>query len=179
MTKSTEGQNLAANFRRAAQSVGRLAADKKIFGDAVDAFRAQDAKAFGLILERLKLGPYCGDICLWFCIKECVLECIKFCDPPKAEFTVDQIPEFAEVIARITRDEKLLERLAAAVAGHDAESYRRLVKALKIEGFCHLLCRWACGVYFDLRCEVLCGNRPVVERKQFIAALSIAGAAIP
>jgi len=144
----------------------------------VDAFRAQDAKAFGLILERLKLGPYCGDICLWFCIKECVLECIKFCDPPKAEFTVDQIPEFAEVIARITRDEKLVERLAAAVAGHDAESYRRLVKELKIEGFCHLLCRWACGVYFDLRCEVLCGNRPVVERKQFIAALSIAGAAI-
>jgi len=144
----------------------------------VAAFRAQDAKAFGVILEGLKIRPYCGDICLWLCIKECVLECIKFCGAPKGEFTVGQIPQFAELIAKIAQDKKLVERLAAAIAGHDAELFRSLVRDLKAEGLCHVLCRWACGVFFDLRCEVLCAGRPVVERKQFIEALTIAGKAI-
>ncbi len=177
MSDLIQGQDLAARLIRTGRGLGRLAEDDTLFRAAVDAFRSGDAESFSRLLDRFQIGPFCEDTCRWFCSKECVLECIELCGPPEAEITVAQIPQFAEVIAKITGDEELIERLADAVERRDANSFKNLVKELKIERFCHLLCHWACYVRCRLICEVICQPRPV-PRKQFVAELGLAGAAI-
>src|SRR5471030_2807108 len=126
--------------------MGRIAEDDSVFRATVDAFRVEDAGLFSRLLERFELRPFCEEICRWICVKECVIECIELAGPPRAEFTEAMVPEFAELIVRITRNEVLVDRLAASVAERDAEDYRRLVAELKIESFAHVLCLWACGV---------------------------------
>jgi hypothetical protein len=177
MSDGIQGQDLAARLTRTGGAMGRLAEDDTLFRATVDAFRSEDAESFSRLLDRLQAGLFCEDICRWFCSKECVLECVELCGPPTGEIGVEQIPQFAELIAKITSDEELIERLADAIERRDPATFKALVKELKIERFCHLLCHWACGVRCRLICEVLCAPRPVPQ-KQFVAELALAGAAI-
>ena len=177
MPDTFQTTDLAANLARVGQAMGRLAADDTVFRGAVDAFRAEDAESFANLLNRYQLGVICEDICRWFCSKHCVWECIELCGPPETEVTAEQIPAFADAIARITGDEELVERLADIIDRRDAASFKAFVEELKIERFCHLLCHWACAVRCGLRCEVVCAPREVVQA-EYVGALALAGSAI-
>src|SRR6266571_1023023 len=75
----------------------------------------------------------------------------------------DVIREFAEVVARITGDEELVERLAEAVEERDAQAFNALVDELKIRPFCHLLCHWVCVVRCRLTCGLVCPPPPPIR----------------
>src|SRR5712692_9510711 len=151
-----ELQRLIANLRRAGQAAGRLAQDDTTFRAVVDAFRAEDAESFQRLLGQLEIGLDCERVCGWFCSKECLLECIELCGPPQEFPGIEQIPRFAEIIAKITGDEELIERLANAIQDRDRVSFQSLVSELEIGPFCHLLCHWACMIRCRLVCEVVC-----------------------
>ena len=158
-------------------SIGSLIRLDTKFRAAVDAFRAVDADSFQRLLAGLKIGEYCELVCSWLRIKECVLECIEMCGPPREPITIEQIPKLAEIIGKIAGDEELVERLAGAIQDRNAESFNTLVKDLKIEPYCHLVCHWASFVYYRLICDVVCLPRPVA-RKPFVDELTAAGEAI-
>jgi hypothetical protein len=177
MNDPVERQELVTSLTLAAKAVGRLAEDDTVFRAAVDAFRAADAESFQRLLGKLEVSEDCELVCFWLRSKECVLECIELCGVPREPVNVEQIPKFAEVVAKITGDEELVERLADAIRERDAEGFRGLVKELKIEKFCHLLCHWACMVHWRLVCEVVCAPRPI-PIKHLVAELATAGAAV-
>jgi hypothetical protein len=170
-------QQLIASLRRGGQAIGELAQDDTTFRAAVDAFRAQDAESFQRLLGQLKIGPDCERVCGWLCSKECVLQCIELCGFPEQFPTIEQIPRLAEIIARITADEELVEQLADAIQDRDRDGFQRLVTSLEIGPFCQLLCHWACMIRCRLICEVVCAPLPVA-RKHFVRELAAAGAAI-
>src|SRR5438445_6594281 len=172
-----EMQELTANLRQAGLAAGRLAQDDAIFRAALESFRAEDAEKFQSLLGQLGIGVDCERVCSWFCSKECVVECIELCGPPKELLAAEQIPRFAEIVAKITSDEKLTERLAVAIEERNRGAFESLVRELEIGSFCHLLCHWACMIRCRVICEVVCAPRPV-PRKNFVGELAAAGAAV-
>jgi hypothetical protein len=169
---------LLSEARQAAEAIGRLSENEESFRAAVDAFRAVDSESWQLLLERHELFPFCRPICHWISSKECVLLCLELCGPPRFEpEEVPDVDEFANVVARITADEELVELLATAITERDAQAWRELIAKEKLERFCHLLCHWACVVRCRLICELICIRRqpgPI----NLIGELQAAGSAI-
>jgi hypothetical protein len=169
---------LVPQMRQTAADMARLAEDETIFRALIDAFRAEDAESFQRLLRQFEIAERCELICRWIRSKECVRICIELCGPPtKEEAGLDDIPAFAEIVAKITGDEELIERLAAAIDEEDAEGFQSLVRELQIERFRHLLCHWACVIRCRLRCEVVCAPE-AAPRRHFIAELAVAGASV-
>ncbi len=176
MSDPVERQDVITSLTKAGQAVGLLAQDETTFRAAVDAFRAADAESFQRLLANLKITD-CDLVCFWLRSKECVLECIELCGPPKEALTVEDIPKFAELVAKITGDEELIERLATAILDRDAKGFSLLVKELQAQRYCHFLCHWACIVRWRLVCEVVCAPARVPIR-EFVSELATAGAAV-
>jgi hypothetical protein len=159
-----------------AEAVGALGGDEGHFRGAFDAFLAGDRESFQRLLSEFKLLERCELVCDWICSKYCVLVCLELCGQP-TDVEVPDLNEFAAVVARITQDEELVERLANTVDDRDAEGFRALVTELEIERFCHLLCHWACSVRCRLMCEVVCSPTPT-HVSSFVGELARAGGAI-
>ena len=161
-----------------AEAMGSLAVDDEVFRAAVDAFRALDGESMHALLERHGLLDRCEVICHWLRSKEAILLCLWLAGPPPV--TEEQPPdarEFAEVVAKVTADEELVEQLAAAVQDRDQKAWRELIETQKLERYSHLLCHWVCVVYYRLVCEVVC--TPIrIERPQLIPELAAAGQAV-
>jgi hypothetical protein len=138
----------------AACGIGAVAANARLFGPALKAFRAVDADAFDAALKNVGALARCEAVCEWFCSKECVLICLEFCGPPPRELPT--IREFAEVVVKVTSNEAALVRLVGAVEHRDAKAFQELIKELELERFCHLLCHWICGIRCRLVCDRLC-----------------------
>src|SRR5260370_26397726 len=51
-------------------------------GDLVNAVQSKDAKAYGEIVSRFGLGPYCEQVCAWVCSVTCSEFCICICPNP-------------------------------------------------------------------------------------------------
>jgi hypothetical protein len=172
-------QGLLNELRQGAEGVARLSENEESFRAAVDAFRALDRESLQALLGRHQLLEYCEPICHWLCTKECVLLCLELCGPPRPEGEeVPDVREFAQVVARVTADEELVELLATAVKERDPDSWRELIEKHELQRFCHLLCHWACAVRCRLICEVVCAPIPQEQHPHLIAELRTAGAAI-
>src|SRR5512146_2575526 len=110
-----------------AQAMASLAADEAVFRAAVDAFRAQDGESMHALLERHKLAERCELVCHWLRSKESVLLCLELAGPPRVEEEPPDPREFAQVVARVTADEELVELLASAVQERDRDAWRELI----------------------------------------------------
>lgn len=69
----------ARNFALAAR---QLAGQPRALGDLVSAVQSRDAKAYGEIITRFDLGPYCLQVCAWVCSVTCTEFCICVCPNP-------------------------------------------------------------------------------------------------
>ncbi len=68
----------ARNFALASR---KIASQPRALGDLVQAVRNRDAKAYGEIVARYGLGPYCYQLCAWVCGGICYEFCICVCPP--------------------------------------------------------------------------------------------------
>src|SRR5437762_8221273 len=160
-----------------ARALGSLAEDEETFRALVDAFRAQDGESMHQLLERHELVERCALVCHWLRSKEAVLLCLELAGPPPIDAEPPDIREFAEVVAKLTADEELVELMADAVQEREADSWRELIDKQGLERFSHLLCHWVCTVHYRLVCDVVC--RPVaVQRPHLIPELQAAGQSI-
>ena len=155
---STVSLNEDSAVRLAAQAdaVGRLAQDSGAFAAMMAAFESRDPDAFRWVLERLELLPRCELICEWVQTKLCVLRCIEVCGPPVKIERPPNLLQFARAVVHLASDEKLLRRVVDAVSCGDAHAYRNALAELKLEAFCHLLCRWVCSSLYRRVCEIVC-----------------------
>jgi hypothetical protein len=161
--ESIEGR--LAELRETADAVGKLAADKDAFGQAVEAFRAQDVDAFRDVLDRFDLLGRCHLICRWLCGKHCVFVCFKLAGPVRDapdELPVEEVRRFAGVVAEISADEALLARFVDVVDREDAEGFQALVKERKLQAFAHQLCHWLCFTRCRFVCRLLCPPPPLI-----------------
>ena len=177
MSNTTENLDLATLAGRTGQAVATLSKNDTVFRAAVDAFRAGDGDSFTRLLEEVNALQYCEEICRWFASKECVLECLELCGPATVEITVEQVAAAAVEIARISKDEELVERLADVVERRDVAGYRAFITSQKLEAYCRLIYNWVCTIRFGLICEVVCTAEEVPE-KALSAQLAVAGSAI-
>jgi hypothetical protein len=168
--------DVVRDIGQSAEAIGALAGGEDRFREVVDAFRAVDADSFRRLLGEFEVLDRCELVCHWLSSKECVLLCLELCGPPP-EGELPDPREFAQVVARITADEELVERLAGAVEDRDSARFSSLVTELEIERFCHLLCHWVCAVRHRLVCEVICSPLPV-PRRLLVDELAQAGSVI-
>jgi hypothetical protein len=161
-----------------AGAMGSLAQDEEVFRAVVDAFRAQDGESMAQLLDRHKLLGRCELVCHWLRSKEAVLLCLELAGPPpREEAEPPDVREFAEVAAKLTADEELVELMAQAVQERDADAWRELIDGNGLERFSHLLCHWVATIHYRLVCDVVC--RPIqVERPHLIEELQAAGFAL-
>ncbi len=172
-------QTLLPDLTQVAQTVSRLAQDDLTFRAFIDAYRAEDADTFAELIRRHDVAISCELLCRWIAVKECTHRCVILCGPlPERMPTIDEIPDFARLLVKITADEELVEELADAVNELNGERFRKLIAGLQAERYCHLLCHWVCTVRERLRCEVVCGPRVIVARPHFVDELIRAGAAL-
>lgn len=74
-----DGIEEARNFALAAR---QFANQPRALGDLVAAVQNRDAKAYGVIIARFGLGPYCQQVCAWVCSTVCYEFCRCVCPPP-------------------------------------------------------------------------------------------------
>lgn len=141
--------------------MGRLAQDSGGFSAVLAAFEAKDADAFGWVLQRLELLPYCELICEWIRIKLCVLRCLELCGPPRVDLPVPSLEQFAQAIARLSGNEAGLRRVVNAVSCGNRAEFAEALDELKLAEFCSVICHWVCGIGYRRVCEVVCGREPV------------------
>lgn len=151
----------AASARLAAQSdaVARLAKDAGAFAAVVAAFEAEDGDAVRWVLDRLELYPYCELICEWLRLKLCTVRCVEVCGPPRPEIELPPLRAFADALISLSQHETAVRRLTDAVACGDSETYHHILAELRLEPFCHLICRWICSIRYERICEIVCGPR--------------------
>ena len=161
-----------------AKAMAALARDEEVFRSIVDAFRAQDGESMARLLERHKVPVPCSVVCHWLRSKEAILLCLELAGPPpQLDVEPPDIREFAEVVAKLTADEELVELMANAVQERDIDSWRELIDKNDVARFSHLLCHWVCTVHYRLVCEVVC--RPVeTQRPHLIPELQAASLAV-
>jgi hypothetical protein len=151
-------EDSASRLAAQADAVGRLAQDAGAFAAAFAAFESRDPDAFCWVLERGEIFPHCELICEWLQTKVCVLRCVEVCGPPIEVERPPSLLQFAEAVVRLAEDEKLLRRAVDAVSCGDAEAWRVVLAELKLEAFCHLLCRWVCSSLYRRFCEIVCSR---------------------
>jgi hypothetical protein len=171
-------RELLAEVLEGAATMASLASDEDAFRAAVDAFRAQDGESMRVLLEHHKLADRCEVVCHWLRSKEAVLLCLELAGPPPIDpEDVPDIRQFAEVVAKVTTDEELVELIANAVQERDADAWSALIRKHELERFSHLLCHWASTVHYRLVCDVVC--QPIhVHRPHLIPELQAAGQSI-
>jgi hypothetical protein len=168
---------LLSEVQEGAEAMALLAENEETFRAAVDAFRARDGESMRMLLARHGLGERCEIVCHWLRSKECVLLCMELSGPPPLEVEPPDVREFAEAVSRVTADEELLQQIAIAIEERDSAEWGGLVRQNGLERFSHLLCHWACTVYYRLVCDLVC--QPVaVERPELVPELRAAGQAI-
>ena len=178
MADDSAERQLLTEVLTGAEAMAKLAGSDEVFRAAVDAFRALDGESMHALLERHGLLERCEEVCHWLRSKESILLCLELAGPAVAS---DEQPpgarEFAEVVARVTADEELVELLATAVQERDRDAWRELIEKQKLERFSRLLCHWVSVVYYRLVCEVVC--QPIqIERPHLIPELAAAGQAL-
>jgi hypothetical protein len=178
MADDSAERQVLAEVLTGAEVMAKLAADDEVFRAAVDAFRALDGESMHALLQRHGLLEHCEVICRWLRSKEAILLCLELAGPPPvADEKPPDAREFADVVARLTADEELVELLASAAQERDRDAWRELIETQKLERFSHLLCHWVCVVYYRLVCDVVC--RPIqIERPRLIPELVTAGQAL-
>jgi len=60
----------------------QLAGQPRVLGDLVQAVRNRDAAAYGEIVARFGLAPYCLQLCAWACSVTCLEFCVCICQNP-------------------------------------------------------------------------------------------------
>jgi hypothetical protein len=177
MADQSADRELLNEVHEGARAMGSLAENEETFRAVVDAFRAQDGESMHELLTHHKLIDRCEVVCHWLRSKEAVLLCLELAGPPPVEEKEPDIREFAEVVAKLTADEELVELMAQAVQERDADAWHELIGKQKLERFNHLLCHWVCTVHYRLVCEVVC--QPIaVPRPHLIPELQAAGQSI-
>ncbi len=156
MSSTAPYEDAVSQLAAQADAIGKLAQDGGGFAAVVAAFESKDPDAFRWVLNRLEVLPYCDLICEWVRIKMCVLRCIEVCGPPRAETELPSLPQFARAIVHLASDEKMLRRVVDAVSCGNADEYRTVIAELKLEAFCHLICRWVCSIIYRRVCEIVC-----------------------
>ncbi len=76
-----EGEITLGEIHAFAEVSQRLAEDADALGALVRAVDTRDAKAFGALVERLKIQPFCHQLCAWLCDLVCRRFCICLCPP--------------------------------------------------------------------------------------------------
>lgn len=142
-------------------AIGRLAQDSGGFSAVIAAFEAKDADAFGWVLQRLEMLPYCELICEWVRVKLCVLRCLRLCGPPRVDSPVPSLEQFAQAAARLAGNEAGLRRVVDAVSCGNRAEFAEALDELKLAEVCAVVCHWVCGISYRRVCEVVCGQEPV------------------
>lgn len=177
MADQPDARELLNEVIEGAQAMAKLATDEEVFRAAIDAFRAQDGESMNRLLVQQELAERCELVCHWLRSKEAVLLCLWLAGPPPLEQEPPDVREFAEVVAKLTADEELVELMANAVQERDRDAWAELITGQKLERFSHLLCHWVSVVHYRLVCDVVC--RPIqVERPHLIPELQAAGQTI-
>ena len=75
----TSGIYAVEEARSFALAARQLAGQPRVLGDLINAVQRRDAGAYGEIIGRFGLGPYCLQVCAWVCSVVCHEFCICVC----------------------------------------------------------------------------------------------------
>lgn len=178
MAGEASDRELLSEVVAGARAMAGLAENDETFRAVVDAFRALDGESMQRLLEHHELAARCEIVCHWLRSKEAILLCLELAGPPSLEHEPPDLRAFADVVAKVTADEELIELIATAVQQRDADAWRQLIDRAGIERFSHLLCHWVVTVWYRLVCDVVCQPVAVRRRPQLISELQAAGHAI-
>ncbi len=154
-------ENIVVRMTAQADAVALLAKDEGAFAAAVAAFASEDTAAFSWVLGRVGLGLRCESICEWIRVKMCVLRCTELCGVPPLETQPLDLLKFAQTIAQLGSDQKVLRRVVDAVGCGDAGAYHAALADLKLKGVCEPICHWICSTIHERICRRVCDPVPV------------------
>lgn len=150
-------------LRETGVAIGKLAEDEQAFVAADRAFEAEDAVGLRKVLERVGLLDWCHLVCRWLCCWRCFRVCFVLCpEPPKREFPIPQLRQYAVALGAVGNVLPTLGRLTAAellvdaVEQEDGERFGAVAELLGVARFCSLLCRWICGIVCRPFCQIVC-----------------------
>jgi hypothetical protein len=127
------GIDEARNFALAAR---QLASQRRALGDLVSAVQRRDAAAYGQIIARFGLGPYCLQVCSWVCSVTCHEFCICVCPNPALEpwfTTVGYFDIYSDIDAASGKTNKTLPFVTLACGGGPNFAF---FDCLQLGGFC-------------------------------------------
>ena len=152
-------------LRSIAEAAEQLAKDPAAFAEAFKAYEAEDGAAFEAALDRVGLAERCEVICGYFCEKRCGGVCLSFCpEPPKEPVGVEEMIAFAHALAELVTKPDMVQRLLEIQAAGDDKAWNDTIKKLKLDRFCHQLCRFFCSSRCRKVCRTICPPRPLITR---------------
>lgn len=122
--------------RSFALAAHQLASQPRALGDLVQAILHRDAKAYGDIIARFRLGPYCMQVCAWVCSITCAEFCICLCRNPALQpwfTTVGYFDITSDIDGTSGKTNKGLP--APSLGAHGGPNFA-FYGALQLGGFC-------------------------------------------
>jgi hypothetical protein len=165
MAKQSFDDDNIQELRETAEAAEELAKNPEVFREAIEAFRARDVNRFQAAINQAGIVEWCHLICRFICQKHCVRICFLFCpEAPKRPIDVAEMREFAEALAKLSKDEETLRRLITIVETEDVDAWKAEIQRLKLGEFCHQLCHFLCFERCRLVCRYLCPPKPLITR---------------
>ena len=122
--------------RAFALAAHQLAGQPRALGDLVRAIVQRDAKAYGEIIARFRLSPYCLQVCAWVCSITCAEFCICLCRNPALQpwwTTVGYFDIYSDIDSTSGKTNKGLP--APSLGFHGGPNFA-FYGALQLGGFC-------------------------------------------
>ena len=79
------GSYAVEEAREFALAARQLAGQPRVLGDLVSAVQNRDTEAYGEIVTRFNLTPYCWQVCSWVGTVTCYEYCVRICPPPAVQ----------------------------------------------------------------------------------------------
>lgn len=149
---------------QATLGLAKLAQEKGVLENLVDALDSGDGEAFAKILQRFDLHAYCRLICVLILTVRCELFCMLVSqqDPTnKPRPLVAVLRDLTRATGAIAEDAKALERLLAAYEEGRYDEVQDVIRKLQQVRWCWLLCWWLCVVVPFLHCTRVCVQLPL------------------
>ncbi len=86
--KILTGTYAVEEARSFALAATALASHPRALSDLVAAVISNNAEAYGAIIDRFGLGPYCWQVCAWVCSQVCYEFCVCVCPPTSAAYFI-------------------------------------------------------------------------------------------
>ena len=145
-----------------AEAIVKFTANPDLVARLAAILDKRDRAAFGELIDKLQLGPYCHLFCHWVCTVRYRLMCRWVCAVDKIPVPnlVTELESAGQALRQLLEYRGAFDQAVAASNAGDSEKLGAAIRGANIIN-CHFICEWFCSWRCALVCTTFCIKLPI------------------